>query len=80
MIVVFDLVGLPHEAAMLFFGLDAFYGITRVVLNIMGSFYCCIIMANSRGEFDRNIFDTSLANLMQEEDKKEAKSEMLGVA
>ncbi|MGL4859230.1 MAG: dicarboxylate/amino acid:cation symporter [Enterobacteriaceae bacterium] len=64
MIVVFDLVGLPHEAAMLFFGLDAFYAVTRVVLNIMGSVYCCIMMAHSRGEFDRETFNTSLDNLM----------------
>lgn len=64
--VVFDLVGLPREAAVLFFGLDAFYGITRVVLNICGSFYCCIIMANSRGEFDRETFETSLDDLMKE--------------
>lgn len=76
MIVVFDLVGLPHEAAMLFFGLDAFYGITRVVLNIMGSFYCCIMMANSRGEFDRETFNTSLEDLMNEE----VKSEKLSIA
>ena len=64
--VVFDLVGLPKEAAVIFFGLDYFYGITRVVLNVMGSIYVSVMVAHSQGEFDKKVFETSLDDLAKQ--------------
>lgn len=65
--VVCDLAGVPLEVAVIFFSIDYFLGITRVPCNIMGSVFCSIIMANKRGEFDKEIFNTPLEVLIEKE-------------
>ncbi|WP_392559690.1 hypothetical protein [Orbus mooreae] len=67
---VCDLAGVPLEVAVIFFGVDYFLGITRVPCNIMGSVFCSIIMAKKRGEFDKEIFNTPLEQLMKQEQVK----------
>ncbi|MBS7827878.1 dicarboxylate/amino acid:cation symporter [Wohlfahrtiimonas chitiniclastica] len=59
LLMLFDLVGLPKEAALIFFSLDYFYAITRVIVNVMGNIYASIILAHAQGEFDREVFESS---------------------
>lgn len=61
--VVCDLAKVPINVAVIFFGVDYFLGITRVPCNIMGSVFCSVILAKKRGEFDKEIFNTPLAEL-----------------
>lgn len=64
--VVCDLSGVPLEVAVIFFGIDYFLGITRVPCNILGSIFCSIIMAKKRGEFNEQIFNTPLEELIKQ--------------
>ncbi len=70
--VVCDLAGVPIEVAVIFFGVDYFLGITRVPCNIMGSVFCCIMMAKKRGEFDKDVFNTSLEELAKKQGSAQA--------
>lgn len=60
--VVFQMVGLPMEGIAIFAGLDYFYSLTRATLNVMGSVYASIIVADKNDELDRTVFMSANAN------------------
>lgn len=55
--VVFGMAGLPLEGVAVFAGLDYFYSLTRVIVNVMGNIYSAIYVGNKMGEFDREVFN-----------------------
>lgn len=69
--VVCDLAKVPLDVAVIFFGVDYFLGITRVPCNIIGSVFCSVMMAKKRGEFDKDVFNTPLQDLMKQTETKQ---------
>lgn len=60
--VVFQMIGLPMEGIAIFAGLDYFYSLTRATLNVMGSVYASVFVADINGELDRDSFNAPNKN------------------
>lgn len=57
--IVLPAVGLPIEGVALLAGIDWFSGMFRTVLNVIDDVIVALVIANSEGEFNREIFDGS---------------------
>ena len=60
--VVLVMAGLSLEYLPMFFAVDYFYSLTRVVVNVMGNVYSSIYVGVKSDEFDRDIFNASLSS------------------